>query len=66
MNATRLIFSALALIPVVGSAHPGHESSALHLHLGAPAAFNALDLRLTFGALILALAYQAMRALKRN
>ena len=66
MNATRLIVTAIALIPVIGSAHPGHESSALHLHLGVPTAVNSLDLRLTFGALVLALAYQAMRALKRN
>ena len=66
MNAKRLIFTAITLIPVVGAAHPGHESSALHIHLGTPTALNALDLRLLFGALILGLAYQAMRATKRD
>ena len=66
MNAKTLSLIVLSLSSIVASAHPGHDSGVLHLHLGAPAAANAVDLRLTFAALILGLAYQALRSLNRR
>ncbi len=66
MKAKSILTAALALSPMIASAHPGHGETALHLHLGAPAVGNALDLRLTFAALVLGLAFQAVRALKRR
>lgn len=66
MNSSRLLSLGLALSPMIASAHPGQEAGALHLHLGLPSAANTVDLRLTFAALVLALAWQAVRALKRR
>ncbi|NBV85458.1 MAG: hypothetical protein EBS01_04170 [Verrucomicrobia bacterium] len=66
MKLRSLLFSALALVPMFASAHPGHDASALHLHLGNPGANNALDLRLTFAALVVGLIAQALRAFKRR
>ena len=66
MKASTLFVTALTLSATLASAHPGHDSSALHLHLGAPTGANALDLRLTFAALVLGLAYQALRSFKRR
>ncbi len=66
MKALRIVSIALSLSPVIALAHPGHGTSALHLHLGAPTAANTLDLRLTFAALVLALAWQAVRTIKRR
>lgn len=66
MKASTFFVTALALSASLASAHPGHESSALHLHLGVPSTGNSLDLRLTFAALTLGLLYQAVRAFKRR
>jgi hypothetical protein len=66
MKANTYFLTALAMSAALASAHPGHGTNALHLHLGSPAATNALDLRLTFAALVLGLACQAMRAFKRR
>jgi hypothetical protein len=66
MKASTFFVTALSLSTVLASAHPGHDTSALHLHLGMPSTANTLDLRLTFAALVLALAFQAVRAFKRR
>ena len=66
MKLRSLLLSALAMAPMFASAHPGHDATALHLHLGMPAANNALDLRLTFAALVLGLIVPALRAFKRR
>jgi len=66
MNAKTLSLIVLSLSSIMASAHPGHDAGVLHLHLGTPAASNALDLRLTFAALILGLSYQALRSFKRR
>jgi hypothetical protein len=66
MKSSRIVSLGLALCPMIASAHPGHESSALHLHMGLPSAANALDLRLTFAALVLALGWQALRVFNRR
>ncbi len=66
MNLRSLFISALALVPALAVAHPGHGDNALHLHLGLPSSSNALDLRLTFAALVLGLVYHAVRAFKRR
>jgi len=66
MKAKTYFVTAFAVSAALASAHPGHDTSALHLHTGMPSAANALDLRLTFAALVLGLAYQALRAFKRR
>ncbi len=66
MKVKNILVAAIALGPAFASAHPGHEASALHLHLGSADASNALDLRLTFAALVLCLAYQTLRISKRR
>ena len=66
MKVKNIFVAALALVPAFASAHPGHDTTALHLHLGSPGALNAVDLRLTFAALILCLAVQALRSTKRR
>jgi hypothetical protein len=66
MKSPRILSLVLALSPMIASAHPGHEASALHLHMGLPSAANTLDLRLTFAALVLALGWQALRLSKRR
>jgi hypothetical protein len=62
--------SILAIIALLGSsianAHPGHEASGLHLHAGTPAASNSVDLQIACAALVLGLAYQTYRQLKRR
>ena len=54
----------MSLLPGIASAHPGHDTNALHLHLGTPLQTNSIDLRLTLGALVLALAWQGFRAFR--
>lgn len=66
MKLRSLFFSTLALAPIATFAHPGHDLNALHLHIGVPAPQNALDLRLTFAALVLGLVFHAMRTFKRR
>jgi hypothetical protein len=43
MNLKNLFFSVLALSPSLAVAHPGHETSALHLHVGIPSAMNSIN-----------------------
>lgn len=66
MKLRSILFSALTLAPVAAFAHPGHDINALHLHLGVPTSGNALDLRLTFAALVLGLVFHAVRTIKRR
>ncbi len=62
MKLNKFAATIVCLLPCVASAHPGHDTNALHLHLGAPLQTNTIDLRLTFGVLVLALAWQGFRA----
>ena len=66
MKLKNVFFAALALAPTLASAHPGHEATVLHLHIGNPGVSNAVDLRLTFAALVLCLAVQTLRGCKRR
>ena len=64
MKLNKFAAITVSLLPCVASAHPGHDTNALHLHLGAPLQTNTIDLRLTLGALVLALAWQGFRAFR--
>jgi hypothetical protein len=66
MKLNKFIAPIVCLLPCVASAHPGHDTNALHLHLGAPLQSNALDLRLTLAALVLAFAWQGVRAFRNR
>jgi len=66
MKFVNLLVCSLTLAPVLANAHPGHSDNALHLHLGLPAAVNSVDLRLTFGVLVLGVLHLALRASKRR
>ena len=66
MKLRSLFFSTLALAPIATFAHPGHDLNSLHLHIGVPAPQNALDLRLTFAALVLGLVFHTVRTFKRR
>ena len=66
MKLRSLFVSAFALAPVATFAHPGHDLNSLHLHIGVPAPQNALDLRLTFAALVLGLVFHAVRTFTRR
>lgn len=66
MKLNKFVAAVVCLLPSIASAHPGHEANALHLHLGAPLSTNTFDLRLTLGALVLALAWQGFRAFQRR
>jgi hypothetical protein len=43
MKFKNLFLSLLAVSSSLAVAHPGHGTSALHLHVGAPAALNSID-----------------------
>ncbi len=43
MKLKNLVLSILALTPSLAFAHPGHEASALHLHVGVPGALNSIN-----------------------
>jgi hypothetical protein len=43
MKFKNLFLSLLAVSPSLAVAHPGHGTSALHLHVGAPDALNSID-----------------------
>ena len=66
MKLNTFVAAAVCLLPSLSSAHPGHEASALHLHIGAPLPTTTIDLRLTLGALVLALAWQGFRTFQRR
>ena len=43
MKLKNVVLSVLALTPSLALAHPGHEASALHLHVGIPSALNSIN-----------------------
>jgi hypothetical protein len=53
MKLKNLFLSLLAVSPSLAVAHPGHATSALHLHVGAPDALNSIDPTLVAAGLLL-------------
>jgi hydrogenase/urease accessory protein HupE len=43
MKSNSIVFSTLALSSSFALAHPGHEASALHLHVGVPGPLNTIN-----------------------
>ena len=52
MNFRSLALFLAAFLPAAAFAHPGHASSALHLHAGVPMAGNTFDVWILAGALV--------------
>ena len=52
MNFRSLALSLALFFPTGAFAHPGHASTALHLHAGVPTAGNALDVWILAAALV--------------
>jgi hypothetical protein len=64
MNLKNLFLSVLALSPSLAVAHPGHETSALHLHVGIPSTMNSLNPLLLAAGLFVGSLFLAARLSK--
>lgn len=64
MKFPRAFALTLALCPAIAFAHPGHDASALHLHLGAPTASTSSEIWLLGVFLALASVGVALRSLR--
>ena len=64
MKLKNLFLSLLAVSPSLAVAHPGHATSALHLHVGAPDALNSIDPTLVAAGLLLGALLLAFRLQK--
>ena len=64
MKLKNLFLSLLAVSPSLAVAHPGHATSALHLHVGTPDALNSIDPTLVAAGLLLGALLLAFRLQK--
>ena len=68
MRLKKFFVSVLALAPSLApslaSAHPGHEASTLHLHVGLPNALNAINPGVVASGLLIASLLVTSRLLK--
>lgn len=66
MKLKNLFLSILALSPSLVFAHPGHEASALHLHVGVPSPLNGINPALISAGLFVGSLLVVARLLKNR